>query len=184
MQHFQKISEGIDVAPALAQLEAHPELWNAHPERTFAGSPHYGIPDIWVRFRDKSELTETRHYGEPHFAVFYDAWHKIPALKPIVFSLMAKVGAVYMGGILITKIPPGKSVRPHNDRGSWHPEFHNCKVYVPLQANDGCVNICEDESAVMRPGEAWTFNNLVTHSVENTGATDRITLICCFRVEP
>jgi hypothetical protein len=35
----------------------------------------------------------------------------------------------------------------------------------------------------MKPGEAWTFDNLRTHSVENNGDTERVTLIVCARTE-
>lgn len=39
MKSFVKIADGIDVAPVLAELDAQPELWNVHPERTVAGTP-------------------------------------------------------------------------------------------------------------------------------------------------
>lgn len=183
MQHFHKIASGLNVAPVLAQLEANPGLWNAHPGRTDHGSPHYGISDMWVRYRALHELTEPCKFGEPHFAEFYPAWGLLSGLHPIVFKLMASCWATYLGGILITRIPPGGVVKPHDDRGSWHAETMNYKVYVPLQANESCVNTCGDDVATMRAGEAWTFNNLVTHSVRNDGDTDRITLIVCMKVE-
>lgn len=183
MRHFEKIADGIDVAPVLAQLALNPGLWDEHTNRTAEDSPHHGVPDIWLRYRSLEELTGPESFREPHFATFYPAWRALPALKPIVMRLMAKTEAVYLGGILMTKIRPGGSVKPHHDRGSWHAEYHNTKVYVPLQTNEKCVNICEEESAVMRAGEAWTFNNLLTHSVENNGDSDRITLIVCMRTE-
>jgi hypothetical protein len=184
MRFFQKIAEGIDTAPAIAQLNAHSELWNAHLGRAYEASPHYGVQDIWVRYRKLEEIqADPRKAIEPHWAEFYPCWQRLSALHPIVFGLMARVQATYLGGILITKIPPGGRVKPHDDRGSWHAETMNCKVYVPLQANDGCVNYCGDESLIIRTGEAVIFNNLVTHSVENNGDADRITLICCYKVE-
>jgi uncharacterized cupin superfamily protein len=96
---------------------------------------------------------------------------------------MARVNAVYLGGILITRIPPGGCVKPHHDRGSWHAETMNTKVYVGLRSNPQCINRCEGEQIVIAPGDAVTFNNLLTHSVENNGETDRMTLIVCMRVE-
>lgn len=183
MKHFELIDSGIDVSPLLSQIAAHPELWDQHGARRTPGSPHFDVPDIWVRYRAIEELTAAWKYAEPHFAAFYPAWDLLPALKPIVFDVMAKAKAVYLGGIFITKIPPGKSVLPHHDRGPWHAEFHNLKVYIPIQANDRCVNVCEEESVVMRAGECWSFNNLLTHSVHNNGNEDRMTLIICMRVE-
>lgn len=180
MGHFEKIASGIDVGPLLAQIEAQPELWCVHPERTHADeSPFAGTSDIWVRFRDKRELTEPKHYGEMHYPVFYPAWDKLPALRPIVFHVMSLVRATHLGGILITKIPAGGWIKPHNDRGSWHAEFYGTKVYVGVKSNPHCVNYCEDEASVITAGDVVTFNNLLTHSVENNGFTDRITAIIC-----
>lgn len=135
-----------------------------------------------MRFRPIAELTSPEKFREPHFAEFYPAWHALPSLQPIVFDLMAKVQAVYLGGILITRISPGGKILPHDDIGSWHAEYHDCKVYVPLQANAQCVNHCLDESVVMQAGQAWIFNNLLTHSVDNDGETNRITAIVCMRL--
>lgn len=183
MKNFSKVAEGVDVEPLRVQVAVRPELWNTHPQRTSVESPHYGVDDIWVRYRALEDLKERHHFREPHFAVFYPAWHALPALHPIVFALMHKVKAVYLGGILITRIPPGGRVKPHHDRGSWHAEYLNMKVYVPIQSNEHCVNYCEDETEVMRPGTVYHFDNLRMHSVENNGETARITAIVCMRVE-
>lgn len=183
MKHFLKIAEGLNIAPALEQLAAQPRLWGQKTARTaIEGSPHRQTQDIWLRFRPIQELTSREAYGEPHFAVFWPAWHLLPGLHPIVFSIMAKVGAVYLGGILMTRIPAGGAVLPHIDHG-WHPTFNNTKAYVILKANPQCFNRCEDETVVMQPGEAWLFNNQVIHSVENQGDDERIAMVITMRVE-
>jgi hypothetical protein len=189
MSAFTKITQGIDVVPTLLALNRQPELWDEFTERkTAPGTPHSGMSDIWLRYRAREELTEPARYGEPHVPVFYPAWDRLPSLRPIVFNLMAYMSAVQLGGVMITRIPPGGQIDWHDDRGSWHAEFFNCKVYVPLQANDLCLNLAtmpgkETEIAVMKPGEAWSFDNLIPHAVENGGDTDRITLITCMRIE-
>jgi hypothetical protein len=179
VRYFERIAE-YDVDEVERQLDANPDLWNVHDKRT-QSDVFFGTSDIWVRFRDPSELIEPRHFSEPHFPVWYPAWHRLPALRPIVFDLMAKVQATHLGGILITKIPAHGRVKTHHDRGTWHAETMNKKIYVPLRANDQCVNHCGDESVVMARGDAWFFDNLVEHSVINDGDTDRITLIVCLR---
>lgn len=185
MKHFRLLRSGFDVGPVVEQLAAHPELWDQYPARTaLAGSPHVETSDIWLRFRDQGELVRREDYGTPHFAVFYPAWYALPAAHAIVFRLMAEVKAVYLGGILITRIPAGACVRPHHDRGSWHAEYLNTKVYVVLKANDQCTNWCEDERVIMRPGDAWEFENLRTHGVINDGDTERLALIVTMRCEP
>lgn len=183
MKYFARIADGLNVAPALAQLAAQNELWGCNRERLdVTGSPHVETTDIWLRFRPQAELTTPETYGEPHFAAFWPAWERLPGLHAIVFDIMARVGAVYLGGILMTRIPAGGAVLPHIDHG-WHPTFNNTKAYVILKANERCRNHCGDEMVVMRPGEAWLFNNQVTHSVENNGDDERIAMVITMRVE-
>lgn len=168
----------------MAQIDRHPELWDVHKERRLGeGSPHAQMRDIWVRFRPYIELTEPRRYAEPHFAEFYPAWHVLTELRPIVWRLIERLHPVSVGAILVTRIPPGCEVLPHHDRGTWHAEFYETKVYVPLRSNDECINECGGERQIMRAGEAWFFNNLIEHSVVNRGDTERVTLIICFRCE-
>lgn len=181
MRHFGLITRGIDVLPLALALQRQPELWNANQERKVG--PHAAMSDIWIRYRPREELKTPQDYKGPHVPVWYPAYYSLPQLRPIIFGLMQRVESVHLGGVLITKIPPGGRIEPHDDRGSWHAEYHNCKIYVPIQTNDECVNVCEDEAVCMQLGEAWTFNNLVTHSVENQGIDDRITLIICCRCE-
>lgn len=175
------IAAGIEVAAALAEIDAAPGLWGEFPARTEGQSPHRESQDIWLRFRASEELTDRCKYGEPHFAVWYPAWHALPALHSIVFDIARQVEAEYIGGVLLTRIPAGARIHPHHDRGSWHAEWLNTKAYVVLRANERCINRYEDEAYHMAAGEAWMFNNLVTHAVENHGETERIALIITMR---
>jgi len=177
MQNFHRLAGGINVEGVKLQLLLHPELWNAHRARTGRESPHREASDIWVRWRE-GELGEA-----PFLPEWMPAWHALSALRPIVFGLMQHVAATFLGGVLITRIPAGGMILPHNDRGTWHAENMNVKLYVPIATNPGCVNICEGENVVMGEGEAWYFDNLREHSVQNHGDSDRVTLIVCMRVE-
>lgn len=181
--NFERVATGLPVEAVLAELDARPDLWNQHRGRVSPASPHADTDDIWVRFRDPKELTEPHHFAEPHDSTFYPAWDALPSLHPIIWTLMGVAKPRRLGGILITRIPAGKSVKPHHDRGGWHAEHHNWKAFAPLRSNDFCVNTFEDEEVVMRAGEAWRINNQVVHAVHNRGATERITLIPCMRTE-
>lgn len=172
------------VAFALQQLDDHPELWDQHPQRTrHPESPHRETSDIWLRYRDPAELHEPSDFRGPHWPVFYPAWRELTGLHSFVYDLARRVRAVHVGGILLTRMKPGTRVYSHDDRGAWHAEFHNAKVWMPLVANGLCFNQCCDEQVVMKPGEAWMFDNLLPHSVINAGDTERITLICSYRTE-
>jgi hypothetical protein len=183
MRHFLQVAAGIEVLPLVASLYRQPELWNAHTARTGGIGSFTDTDDIWLRFRDPAELTSREAYAEPHVPVFYPAWHALPHLRPIVFGLMARLEAVALGGVLITRVPAGKQVAPHDDRGRWHPEWFTTKVYIPLASNDRCVSWCADERVVMAVGSAWVFDNLKVHSTINDGDSDRVTLIVSLRCE-
>lgn len=184
MRHFIPLGV-IDPIPLRLQLERNPQLWNQHNDRTTRDvTAHAAVSDIWVRYRPLDQLTAPASYNEP-FAefVWYPAYHALPDLRPLVMSLMHRVGGTALGGVLITKIPPGGKVLPHSDRGTWHAEYFNTKVYTVLKANPLSVNHTEDESLVMREGENWIFDNLKLHAVDNAGDDDRITLITAIRCD-
>lgn len=184
MKHFRRIAEGIDVAPILAELETASDLWNQHAERTAdPASPHAQVDDVWLRFFPYETLTSPEAFRAEGRCVFYPAWHRLPSLHKITFDLMHAVRAVELGGLLITRIPAGGRVLPHDDRGSWHASHFETKLYLPLKSSARCVNRCVDEEVNMRTGEVWFFNNLVEHEVENSGRQERITVIFCFHAE-
>jgi Aspartyl/Asparaginyl beta-hydroxylase len=188
MKHFHLIDRGIDTTPLVLALQRQPELWSQKDARTtFDGTSHAETADIWVRFNDPSKSDDLKKLSKEHYPIWLPPYYKLPQIRGIAYGLMARISAAHLGGVLITQIPPGGKVIPHNDKGSWHAEFFNTKVYVPLQTNDRCVNYAGEgnstEQVAMKTGDAWFMNNLVTHSVENDGYDDRITLIVCLRVE-
>lgn len=186
MRNFMKVADGVNTQPLNLLIKQKPHLWD---ENTFRkcreNSPHYEMSDIWVRYNDNTDFKVTgdyTHFSDLHFPVWYPCINELPMIKNIALTFMSKMGATHLGGVLITKIPPGGRIAPHTDLG-WHANFYNCKLYIPLQSNEHCVNRCEDEFVVMRTGECWYFNNTVEHEVINNGTDDRITLIMCMRVE-
>ncbi|HXJ61894.1 MAG TPA: aspartyl/asparaginyl beta-hydroxylase domain-containing protein [Verrucomicrobiae bacterium] len=185
MKNFTLIAEGVDVAPLLAELDAHPELWNENPGRLMGVGPHRETSDIWVRYRAREELREPEDYRTEHRSVWYPAAEILPSMRRTVIAMIAPILAesprLRLGGVLMTKIPAGRNVYPHHDLGTWHSEYYTTKLWMPLRANDQCFNTSEDETVVMRPGSVWTFNNLLVHSVHNQGDTERIALIVCTR---
>lgn len=186
MNNLVKIAQGVDTAPLLLEIARQPKLWNRHAVRKNAPeTPHAAMSDIWLRYNDEKPFKESGDYSkfnDEHDAIFYPEWFALPSARPIVYSLMARVQAVRLGGVMITKIPPGARIEPHADDG-WHAKYYNTKLYVVLQSNPQCVNRVEDERIAMAPGEVWYFDNLKEHEVVNDGPDDRITLIVCLRCE-
>ena len=189
MKYFLKIDDGIDIAPLMTELEANPELWDANNlRRTADGTPHSGMSDIWVRYNDVRPYLEAQDltgFNDPHLPVWYPAFDVLPSLKKIIFDLMAKVEGEMLGGVLITRIPPGEGIKPHTD-SSWHVDYFD-KYYVSLKSAEGANFYCDHDGVTehLNPdvGECWLFDNHKNHWVENNSDQDRITLIVCIRTQ-
>jgi hypothetical protein len=182
VSNFRLLASGVEVSGVLAELDAHPELWGQNGNRTDdPASVHHRVPDIWLRWRRRSELTTPESYREPHFSAFWPAWSALPSLHPIVRNLGHMVDSIALGGILITRIEPGQSVKPHHDRGGWHSEWYDFKCYLCLRGNPLSLNWVEDEPFNPRAGDVFEFSNQKVHRVTNDGPTPRVTAIICYR---
>jgi Aspartyl/Asparaginyl beta-hydroxylase len=181
VNRFTLIAQNIDTTPLALELARNDHLWDRNPERrTYCGSPHAAMVDITARYMPEGAITLDARSQE-HRNVFWPAWHALPALRPIVFGLMARVSAVELGSIIITKLPPAAEILPHSDAGSWAPEYYHCKAHVTVA---GAARVCCDkDECIFRTGTAWTFDNLLTHAVENIGDCDRISAIISMRCE-
>lgn len=188
MKHFVKIADGIDVSGVVAQLKDNPSLWDAHTVRkTYDGTPHSRMSDIWVRYNafDRFDPANHKAFNDEHVSVWYQAWGKLTALRPIIFDLMAKVEGEMIGGVLITRIPPGEGILPHAD-ASWHVSYFS-KFYLSIASAPGAFFFCEHEGETERinpkPGDIYLFDNRKVHWVENHSNHDRITCIICIRTQ-
>ncbi len=183
MRNFHRIATGVNTAAILAELHRQPSLWNDYDVRkTFPGTPHAAMDDVWVRGRARHELTDVAAHKGAFTSVFWPTWHVLPSLRPIVFSMMAQAQAVHLGAVLITRLPPGAAILPHVDTDSWHAQHFNAKWHLTLAGQS--MSRCGGEVVTMQAGDVWTFPNDIEHSVENSGPEDRIVLIVAMRCEP
>jgi hypothetical protein len=180
MPHFAHIAANLPTADLLAAITAQPELFGQHPQRTSApGSPHHMVSDICVRYNDLANLGP--RFNQEHDSVWYPAWYALPPLKPLIFQLMDWLEGERLGGILITKLPPGGKVFPHTDSG-WHAAYYD-KFYIALQNPPGAVFRFPNRDLIARPGDCFWFDNSVPHSVSNDSDQDRLALIVCIKTD-
>ena len=181
MTPIRHVADGFDVGPLLKQLGEHPEVWNTHRERTEQyGTPHNGVSDIWVRYNAWENYTgDWPAFHDEHESVWYPVIAKIPAAWSLARKVKRKVGANTLGGVLITKIPPGGRVEPHVD-GGWHARHYE-KYAVQVMGNQDQAFCFEDAELRAEPGELYTFDNSRTHWVINDSDSDRITMIVCLK---
>ena len=176
MTCIKRIAQGVHVAPFLWALQAHPELWDQNTARTDdPTSPHYGLSDIWARYAASGV-----DGAQPHESVWYES-PITEAAKELVYPLMSFVRGDHLGGVLITKIPAGKTCRPHTDPG-WHARHYE-KFAIQIQSAPGQSFNFDNEALETVPGDVFWFDNLQTHWVTNPTPHDRITAIVCIKAD-
>lgn len=174
---IQLLASGINVGPLREALAAHPQLWNQNTARTEdSGSPHHGLDDIWVRFADPATMRE----DGSHDSIWYPPADVLP-VRDYVRALMASVHGERLGGVLITRIPAGKTCKPHTDPG-WHARHYD-KFAVQVDSAPGQAFHFDGISLETKPGDVFWFDNSHRHWVTNESDQDRITLIVCIRTE-
>lgn len=174
-------SRHYSVAAAQAQLEAHPEVWNQHTWRTeHPNSPHREVDDIWVRYNDLTNFDpDPAVFNGPHDPVWYPVIHKLPAIRELAMRAMVDFGYAVLGGVLITRIPPGKQVYPHSDHG-WHARRYE-KLCVQIKGDQRQAFHFNDVSLSANDGDVYWFDNSFVHWVTNDSDRERISMIVCVR---
>lgn len=174
---IERVASGLNVAPIYWALQSNPFLWNQNRARTESpDSPHHGVDDIWVRYGDPERALD----GQPHDAYWYPG-ADILGVKAMCLDVMRSVDGVELGGVLITRIPPGGQVKPHTDPG-WHARRYE-KYAVQITSAPGQRFCFEDENLETLPGDVYWFDNQYSHWVINPTAYERVTMIVCVRKE-
>lgn len=177
MRKIELLSSGVNVSPIYWALLTNPQLWNTHGARTEdPTSPHHGLDDIWARFGDPARAQD----GAAHDSFWYPSADLL-GIKPLCLDLLRSVNGVELGGVLITRIPPGAQCKPHTDPG-WHARRYE-KFAVQIASAPGQRFCFEGESLETKPGDVFRFDNQHTHWVTNETPYERVTMIVCIRRE-
>jgi hypothetical protein len=154
--NFTLIAEGLDVAPALAELAALPDYYwlqiNADKSVYFRLLKHDDTPVL------EDELPET--------------WRLIGQVRTILAEQHGDTGT--FTHCRVGRMPPGEGLPPHYDGidGIRHRRYQ-----LALQSEPGVELIVGGELKCPRPGEAWRIEASRTHSVHNHSPVDRITIL-------
>lgn len=100
-----------------------------------------------------------------------------PILTPILNQAVTTYG--YRKGtikaVMLAKLKAGNKIDSHTDGSLKYYFLH--KIHIPIQTNDKVDFYIKTNSYHLKEGIAYEVNNIVKHSVENRGKTDRIHLI-------
>ncbi len=165
------------VEKACCELE-NPDVWNRHAMRK-EQYVHAQMSDVWVRYNAIEHLADPSTFNDAHESVWYPEALLLPSVVDLVFAVMTAVRGERLGGVLITKIPPGGSIAPHVD-GGWHAGYYD-KFAVQLKSSQSQAFCFDGHRLSAKPGECYTFDNSKTHWVENPSPVERMTLIICIR---
>lgn len=190
MMNFLRLSQGLDVTPLLLAIRRRPELWKEDTFlRDYPQGPFGEIESIMLRFPEKRVFEQEEevdaykrgeHFFDQHESIDYPAFAKLPEARRIVMDLMAYVGGVRLGRVMINKMVPGGRIFPHADTPE-HAGYYR-RFHVVLESHPGVAFRCGDEQVYMAPGDVWWFNNKVEHEVINNSAGDRIHMILDIKV--
>lgn len=181
MSHMQLIAQNLDVSNLLTQISVKPELWKKDTyHKDFPDYPFTQTETIYLRFTPDAKNFVHGGNQDIHECEWMDGAIHLPAARPFIFGLMAKLEAERLGRVIITKLQAGGTIFPHVDPDFMHTYW--TRFHLSIQSAPGCTCRCETEQVYMRPGEMWRFNNGVEHCVENNSATDRIHMILDMRL--
>ena len=173
---IELLASGFPVIDLQWMVRSHPELWNQYTARTEdPASPHHGLDDIWLRFADSGGRNVG---GEEHESIWYRS-SAVLEVKPVVSKIYDRFGGKKLGGVLMTRIPPGASVKPHQDHG-WHAREYE-KIALQVESAPGQRFCFEDDELETKPGDIFWFDNQYTHWVVNPTPYERVTLIICMK---
>jgi quercetin dioxygenase-like cupin family protein len=179
------VTKSLDVFPLQKELLTNLDEFDKYDyRRTFPNSPHAQMNDIWARYNDVRPFEakgSLEGFETEHDSIWYPVIDKIPSVKNVVFDLMRIVDGERLGGVLITKLPPGGHIARHTDAG-WHAQYYD-KFYVPILNAKGSTFGFDDGIIDPDLGDAWWFDNSNPHWVDNKSDTDRIAMIVCIRTE-
>lgn len=179
MKYFQKIADNVHTIDLLHTLQRKSWLWDQNTLRTkHPGTAHSQVSDIFVWFNDVANPETVQDDKE---VISYPAWKEVPQIRNIVFALMRQVEATRLGRVIITKLPPGKTITPHVDGGA--PATYFNRYQVALQSLPGAIFQIGDDAVNFCTGEVWWINNRVEHSVINNSSENRIVMIVDLRVD-
>lgn len=168
----------LDTSPLKEKLVSTPQLFGLHTWRSDVYA-HSDMKDIWVRYNAESKIGA--RFNDMHYPEWYPCYwkHLKPMVDLVVQPLMAAVQGESLGGVLITKLPPGACVKRHIDKG-WHAQFYE-KFYVAVKNAPGAVFGFEGGDIAPNEGDVYCFNNGIPHWVNNFSTEDRISMIVCIR---
>jgi hypothetical protein len=184
MKYFHAVGNGFQAGPIRTELARNPLMWGQSLRVTFPGSPHADTEDIVLRGPVGFDYKSIQELHVEIACEDYDAAEMFPLTMKIANNLALLLSPIEMrqldsplrlGRVILTKLPPMKTIHPHRDEGAV-PEFYR-RFHLVVEGGDENIFIVGDEIQVMQSGEMWDVDVREMHTVANTMHKNRIHLI-------
>ena len=156
MPNFTLIADGLEVAPALAELAALPAIY---------WSPIHGDADLLVALLGPDG--KRRQEGR-----LPSVWALIEQVHAVAGRDFGDKGAIDYARV--GKLPPGKQVAPHADG---HDGVRHRRYQIILASGPGATLVLDGESRNLRAGEAWQVDTSKIHWAANPDPVPRINIL-------
>jgi hypothetical protein len=154
--NFILIADGLDVAPALAELAALPE---------FYWTDNHGDADRLVPMLGP----DRRRRQEDRLPALWALVEQVHALAARDFGDAGRIDYARVG-----LLPPGKRVAPHADG---HDGVRHRRYQIVLASGPEAALTLAGESRNLKPGEAWQIDTSRIHSAANPDPVPRIIIM-------
>ncbi len=172
-RYFRKLKGDVNVAAFLREIDAVDGAWGANAGRQRKIEVQRESLSIPLRGLRKSAIA-----GRPRRDVHESRWTTGSGRFPLFRSFLTEFAEErdgQLGRAKIVRLPSGKRVYPHIDRGDYY--RLRDRYHLVLRSSQGSWLKAGDEEVRMRVGELWWFDNKQIHEARNDGDEDRIHLI-------
>lgn len=173
MRNLRKIGD-VDTAPLLAELDAAPESWKLDTSRQRKVRCQRHTENIFLRAAMKPLPPGAKNANDVHECRVMKMAARFPLTLRFCESVAASVRGK-LGRVTLVSLLPERQVFPHVDTGAYY--RIRDRYHLVLRSRDGSPLTAGDETAVMREGELWIFNNKARHWAMNPSSEPRIHLI-------
>ncbi len=175
MRYFTRIAGDVDIAPLLEELAAAPgEIWMADTSRQRKVRCQRNTRTIFLRAPKKPLPPGAANANDVHESRIAPAARNFPRALAFCERIAGELESALGRATHVALLPKCK-VYPHVDAGAYY--RIRDRLHLVLKSPQGSPLTAGDETAVMREGELWAFDNKVRHWAENPSSEARIHLI-------
>lgn len=173
MQHFRLVKNDVDTTALRHELAEHATLWLAETGRQQKAPAQKDTNAIPLRGLRRSKICGRRR-RDVHESRYTTIARKFPSTVQLLKALAAELGGE-LGRAKLARLPPGKVVRPHADRGEYY--RLRDRYHLVIRSATGSLLQAGGEQVWMQEGELWWFDNIAVHDARNDSNEHRVHLI-------